>query len=213
MNFIMVEDHNLVLNGVSKIIDEKSTFKCIGTFSSPTQTKAFLADYCKMDYEPLICIIDINLKDSDEEYTLGEDGLSLIKFIKNTYTNIFCLCYSMYKGAGIVEQAVKARADGYISKKTGLEVILQAMEKVGTGKFYLEESLTSDYVVYTNLFNCLTNREKELVELFFQKKDEEEIAQIMGIKIHAVDNYMTRIISKLGVVSKKELLQKFGDVI
>lgn len=213
MNFIMVEDHNLVLNGVSKIIDEKSTFKCIGTFSSPTQTKAFLADYCKMDYEPLICIIDINLKDSDEEDTLGEDGLSLIRFIKEKYTNIYCLCYSMYKGAGIVEQAVKAGADGYISKKAGLEVILQAMEKVAAGRFFLEESLTSEYVVYSNLFDCLTNREKEVIELFFQKKDEEEIAQMMGIKLHAVDNYMTRIISKLGVVSKKELLQKFGDVI
>ena len=76
----------------------------------------------------------------------------------------------MYKGAGIVEQAVKAGADGYVSKKAGLEVILQAMEKVGKGKFFLEESLTSDYVVYSNLFNCLTNREKELIELLFQKK-------------------------------------------
>ncbi len=87
------------------------------------------------------------------------------------------------------------------------------MEKVAAGRFFLEESLTSDYVVYSNLFDCLTNREKEVIELFFQKKDEEEIAQMMGIKLHAVDNYMTRIISKLGVVSKKELLQKFGDII
>ena len=211
MNFIMVEDHNLVLNGVSKLIEEKSTFNCIGTFSSTTQAKAFLADYCKKDYEPLICIIDINLKDSDEEGILQDDGLSLIRFIKEKYANIYCLCYSMYKGAGIVEQAVKAGADGYVSKKAGLEVILQAMEKVAAGRFFLEESLTSEYVVYSNLFDCLTNREKEVIELFFQKKDEEEIAQMMGIKLHAVDNYMTRIISKLGVVSKKELLQKFGD--
>ena len=166
-----------------------------------------------MDYEPLICIIDINLKDSDEEGILQEDGLSLIRFIKEKYTNIYCLCYSMYKGAGIVEQAVKAGADGYVSKKAGLEVILQAMEKVAAGRFFLEESLTSEYVVYSNLFDCLTNREKEVIELFFQKKDEEEIAQMMGIKLHAVDNYMTRIISKLGVVSKKELLLKFGDMI
>ena len=207
----MVEDHNLVLNGVSKLIEEKSTFNCIGTFSSTTQAKAFLADYCKKDYEPLICIIDINLKDSDEEGILQDDGLSLIRFIKEKYANIYCLCYSMYKGAGIVEQAVKAGADGYVSKKAGLEVILQAMEKVAAGRFFLEESLTSEYVVYSNLFDCLTNREKEVIELFFQKKDEEEIAQMMGIKLHAVDNYMTRIISKLGVVSKKELLQKFGD--
>ncbi len=213
MNFIMVEDHNLVLNGVSKIIEEKSAFKCVGTFTTPSQTKAFLADYCKNNYEPIICIIDINLKDSDEKDSLKEDGLSLIKFIKEKYTNIFCLCYSMYKGAGTIEQAVKAGADGYVSKKAGLEVILLAIEKIVGGNFFLEEGLISDYVVYSNLFDCLTSREKEVIDLFFQKKDEEEIAEIMGIKVHAVDNYMTRIISKLGVVSKKDLLQKFGDII
>ena len=45
MNFIMVEDHNLVRQGVSKIIEEKSSFKCEGTFSGVTETKAFLAQY------------------------------------------------------------------------------------------------------------------------------------------------------------------------
>nr|MCR4631170.1 LuxR C-terminal-related transcriptional regulator [Treponema sp.] len=41
---------------------------------------------------------------------------------------------------------------------------------------------------------------------------EEEIAKAMGITERAVDNYMTRILSKLGVASKKELVQKFGDM-
>ena len=76
----------------------------------------------------------------------------------------------------------------------------------------MEESLTSDYVVYTNLFQSLTKREKELVELFFQNKTDEEIAEKMCITTRAIDNYMTRILSKLGVVSKKELISKFGDV-
>ena len=48
--------------------------------------------------------------------------------------------------------------------------------------------------------------------LFFQHKSEEEIAQSMGITVRAVCNYMTRILSKLGVVSKKELMTKFGDM-
>ena len=74
----------------------------------------------------------------------------------------------------------------------------------------MEDSLTSDYVVYTNLFQSLTKREKELADLFLINKTEEEIAQIMSITPRAVDNYMTRILSKLGVETKKELLQKFG---
>lgn len=207
-NFIIIEDHNLVRQGVSKIIEEKSDFHCAGTFSGISQTKVFLADYCKTgstyesDYEPLLCIVDINLGE--------EDGLSLIRFIKDNYPKIYCICYSMFKGAGIVEQAVSAGAVGYVSKNADLEVLLEAMEKAGNGTFFMEESLTSDYVIYTNLFQSLTKREKELTGLFFQNKNEEEIANQMGITPRAVDNYMTRILSKLAVSSKKELLRKFG---
>ena len=206
MNFIMVEDHNLVRQGVSKIIEEKSSFKCTGTFASVAETRAYLARYTG---EPLICIVDINLGESE---AMDEDGLSLIRYIKEKYPKIFCICYSMFKGAGIVEQAVSAGAVGYVSKNADLEVLLEAMEKADSGKFFMEESLTSDYVIYTNLYLSLTKREKELTGLFFQNKTEDQIAQIMGITPRAVDNYMTRILSKLGVVSKKELIKKFGDV-
>ena len=204
MNFIMIEDHNLVRQGVSKIIEEKSDFRCTGTFSTVNEAKSFLADYCKTDYQPLLCIVDINLGD--------EDGLSLIRFIKDNYQKIYCICYSMFKGAGIVEQAVSAGAAAYVSKNADLEVLLQAMEKADNNTFFMEDSLTSDYVIYTNLFQSLTKREKELTGLFFQNKNEDEIARIMGITPRAVDNYMTRILSKLAVSSKKELIKKFGDV-
>ena len=204
MNFIMIEDHNLVRQGVSKIIEEKSDFRCAGAFSTVSEVKAFLAEYCKSDYQPLLCIVDINLGE--------EDGLSLIRFIKEHYPKIYCICYSMFKGAGIVEQAVSAGAVGYVSKNADLEVLLQAMEKADKGSFFMEESLTSDYVIYTNLFQSLTKREKQLTGLFFQNKNEEEIAELMGITPRAVDNYMTRILSKLAVSTKKELIKKFGDV-
>lgn len=205
MNFIMIEDHNLVRHGISKIIEEKSSFKCAGTFATLAETKAFLAEYCRnFGHDDLLCIVDINLG--------NEDGLSLIRFIKENYSWVFCICYSMFKGAGIVEQAVSAGATGYVSKNADLEVLLQAMNKANTGTFFMEDSLTSDYVVYTNLIHSLTKREKQLTELFFQNKNEEEIAEIMGISSRAVDNYMTRILSKLGISGKKELIKKFGDI-
>ena len=45
MNFILIEDHNLVRQGVSKIIEEKSSFHCAGTFASIDETKVFLEKY------------------------------------------------------------------------------------------------------------------------------------------------------------------------
>ncbi len=203
MNFIMIEDHPLMSEGTSRIIQEKSDFTCLGTFANISGTKNFLAEYCKnFDYQPLICLVDLNLGD--------ENGFDLIRFISENYRNIFCICYSMFKKAGIVQQAVAAGAVGYVSKGADLKVLLQAMQKADKGSFFMEESLTSDYVIYTNLINSLTKREKQLTELFLQNKSEEEICKIMDITSRAIDNYMSRILSKLGVTTKKELLKKFG---
>ena len=154
--------------------------------------------------------MDINLGDKADD----ADGLSLISFIKENYPRLYSICYSMFKGAGIVEQAVASGAAAYVSKNADLDVLLQAMEKAckGDGSFFMEESLTSDYVIYTNLYQSLTKRERELTGLFFQHKTEKEIARTMGITERAVDNYITRILSKLGVTSKKELMIRFGDI-
>ena len=93
MNFILIEDHNLVRQGVSKIIEEKSDFRCSGTFSSIDEAKVFLADYCRStDYEPLICIVDINLGDNADD----ADGLSLISFIKENYPKMEPSLYFPY---------------------------------------------------------------------------------------------------------------------
>lgn len=209
----MVEDHNLVCQGVCKIIEEKSNFQCIGTFSTVDEAKNFL-NYNSNDKlislsdtnQPLICIVDINLKNQEEN---EEDGFSLISYIRQNFQNINCICYSMFTGAGIVEKAISVGALGYVSKNADLSVLLKAMQYASQNKVYIEDSLTSDYIVYTNLFSSLTKREKELTELYIQGKNDEQISQMMDISQRAINNYWTRILSKLGVASKKELIEKY----
>lgn len=115
----------------------------------------------------------------------------------------------MFTGAGIVEKAISVGALGYVSKNADLSVLLKAMDNASQNKVYIEDSLTSDYIVYTNLFSSLTKREKELTELYIQGKNDEQIAQMMDISQRAINNYWTRILSKLGVASKKELIEKY----
>ena len=213
MYFIMVEDHNLVCQGVCKIIEEKSNFRCIGTFSTVDEAKNFLNDNSNDKLislsdtnQPLICIVDINLKNQEEN---EEDGFSLISYIRQNFQNINCICYSMFTGAGIVEKAISVGALGYVSKNADLSVLLKAMDNASQNKVYIEDSLTSDDIVYTNLFSSLTKREKELTELYIQGKNDEQIAQMMDISQRAINNYWTRILSKLGVASKKELIEKY----
>ena len=207
----MVEDHNLVCKGVCKIIEEKCDFKCIGTFSTVDEALKFLNEYMlsspqTQSTQPIICIVDINLGHQEDN---EEDGFSLIEYITKHFHNINCICYSMFKGAGIVEKAISLGALGYVSKNADLSVLLKAMQYASQNKVYIEENLTSDYVVYTNLFNSLTKREKELTELYLQGKNDDQISVLMNISKRAINNYWTRILSKLGVASKKELIDKY----
>lgn len=207
----MVEDHSLVCQGICKIIEEKSDFKCIGTFSTVDEALKFLNEYMlyspqTQSTQPIICIVDINLGHQEDN---EEDGFSLIEYIAKNFHNINCICYSMFKGAGIVEKAISLGALGYVSKNADLSVLLKAMQYASQNKVYIEENLTSDYVVYTNLFNSLTKREKELTELYLQGKNDDQISVLMNISKRAINNYWTRILSKLGVASKKELIDKY----
>ena len=161
-----------------------------------------------LEVEPTynLVLANKNLKNQEEN---EEDGFSLISYIRQNFQNINCICYSMFTGAGIVEKAISVGALGYVSKNADLSVLLKAMDNASQNKVYIEDSLTSDYIVYTNLFSSLTKREKELTELYIQGKNDEQIAQMMDISQRAINNYWTRILSKLGVASKKELIEKY----
>lgn len=56
MNFILIEDHNLVRQGVSKIIEEKSSFHCTGTFASIDETKVFLKNIVRIRIISLLSV-------------------------------------------------------------------------------------------------------------------------------------------------------------
>lgn len=202
MNFIMLEDHNLVREGVSNIIESKTSFKCLGTFPAPEDAKKFIEDFFSDKDEDLICITDINLG--------SKDGLEFIRDVKKTFPRLYCLVYSMFTGAGIVEQAVRAGACGFVSKNADSKVLIEAMGEYKNRKFFMETELSSDYVIYTSLFQSLTKREKELLDLFFLEKTNEDIAEKMGISTRSIENYFSRIFSKMGVSGRKEMIELYG---
>lgn len=201
MDFIIVEDHELVREGATKLVEEKSGHTCAGKCKSIEEAVSLIKPYAEKG-EQIVCLVDINLGD--------EDGLDLIKICSAEYPNVFCIAYTMFSGSGIINQAIDAGAKGYVSKNADISELVTAFDKVIAGGIYIEANLAQHYIIFNSLVKSLTKRELAVFNMILQKKSTGEIADNLEISIRTAENYFSRIYDKLGVRGKDELIAKFG---
>ena len=110
-----------------------------------------------------------------------------------------------------VQGAIKNGASGYISKNASSQELLRCMEKVLSGEVFIQEELNTGLVKYKNLTDALTRREKEVMDLLLRRCSNDQIADRLGIKKRAVENYISLIYEKTGVTDRNELLERYGQ--
>ncbi len=201
--FYIIDDHEMLRLGTSGWITSNSDWSCAG--DAPTHEKA-LADLERLAGEgtlPSVIICDINF--------YGENtGLDFIKQLAALYPKIKIIVYSMFFAAGIVQSAIKNGACGYVSKNASSQELLDAMEKALAGEVFVQKELETKLIKYNQFTDALTRREKEVMELLLQRYSNDEIANQLGIKKRAVENYISLIYEKTGVNDRNELIERYG---
>jgi two-component system, NarL family, nitrate/nitrite response regulator NarL len=110
--------------------------------------------------------------------------------------------------------AVRAGADGYLTKRSDGEMFLDAIARVAAGGFYLSSRLAD--IVHADLDGRhgsggqprLTAREEEALRYIAQGLTHAQAATRMGVQTTTVDTYIKRIRAKLGLGNKAELTRK-----
>lgn len=202
-SIIIVEDHPVLREGLKKIINHEEDLSVIGeAWDVPSAWAAIKAK------KPDLVIIDISLGESN--------GLELIKELKMHYEALPILVLSMHDEALFAERAIQAGAMGYITKSEQTDVLLAAIRKVLSGKYYVGDSIVSR--IFNRLFNYpknlkkspierLSNRELEVLQLMGMAKGSRQIAEALYLSIKTVQTYQQRIKDKLGLKNTTELIQ------
>lgn len=202
-SIIIVEDHPVLREGLKKIINHEEDLSIIG--EAWDVRSAWAAIKAK---KPDLVIIDISLGESN--------GLELIKELKVHYEELPILVLSMHDEALFAERAIQAGAKGYITKSEQSDVLLAAIRKVLSGKYYVGESIVSR--IFNRLFDYpknlkkspierLSNRELEVLQLMGMAKGSRQIAEALYLSIKTVQTYQQRIKDKLGLNNATELIQ------
>ena len=202
--FYILDDHEMLRVGTSSWLTSNSDWKCCGSAGTHEQAFADFESMAGQGVLPSLLISDLNF--------YGENtGFDFISKIHTLYPEVKIIVYSMFFAAGIVQSAVNSGAGGYVSKNAFCAELLEGMEKVLGGEVFIQEELQPNLIKYYNFTDALTHREKEVMDLLLRRLSNYEIANALGIKKRAVENYISLIYEKTGVNDRSELLLRYGQ--
>ena len=203
----IVDDHNMVRNGLKAWLEQHTDWRVPKDFADSKECLECLECLSRMDAKlceevfPEIIIVDVQLID--------ETGFALVKQITEKYPQIKCVMYSMFDTTGFVLQAKDSGAKGYISKVAKEEELAHCLEVVQKGGTYLEQYMTEAQNKVDSIVSVLSKQERNIFEAILQEKSNKEICDELFISPRTVENYTSRLYSKIGVKSREELIQKF----
>jgi DNA-binding NarL/FixJ family response regulator len=158
-----------------------------------------------------IRLVDIDLLLMDLNMP-GTSGVALIERIKLKLPGLPILILSMNDDAQMAMRAIKAGANGYITKECEPADLFAAIRKVSTGGRYITPELAERMVFgspassSSEAHNTFTDREQEVFDLLITGKAVSEIATHMNISNKTVSTHKVRLLDKLKVVTMADLM-------
>lgn len=189
----IIDDHGIVLQGVSNIFATKKDFKVIFAINNLREATIALEKE-----QPQVLFLDINIK--------GDDGLEALKIFKKKFPAMKIAMLTSFEETALVKTAMRNGADAYLLKDASEQDFLAVIESVQKGEQYIQKSM-QDLMLKeamgqkkdTSYIPKLTRREKEILQLIVDEKTTQEIADTLFLSVSTVETHRMNLISKLGV--------------
>ncbi len=197
---ILVDDHEVVRLGLKSLLERHPQFEVVGEASSARDALEQVAAL-----EPDVVVMDIRLP--------GTSGIEACEQIVDNYPNTKVIMLTSYAEDEMLFSAIRAGASGYVLKQIASEELVKAIEAVGRGEALLDPAVTQRVFQEVrravkeeeaSAFQHLSQQEKHVLLLVSEGKTNREIAKNLFLGEGTVRNYVSSILSKLGVNNRAE---------
>lgn len=205
INLAVADDHTMLREGMVNLLKSTENLQIIGEASTVQDTKRMLDAHSEI--EILLC--DINFPDGD--------GFEILDFIKRFNKKVNLIFLTMHDKSSYARKAIELGAMGYITKDSGKEELLAAIQAVKNGKKYFSQSIMNNIVENINkpanghefFKKVLSKRELEVLELIVEGFDTNEIAEKLFISEKTAANYRISILQKCDVKNIVQLIKLY----
>jgi two-component system response regulator NreC len=203
IKIILADDHSVLRAGLKLLLNNENDFIVIGEASDGEKVLRLLE---KITADVLI--IDLSMPN------MG--GLECIKEIKSRGYSIKILVLTMYEDEHYVKEAMRSGALGYVEKQAVDTELFGAVKTVQMGQRYLNphnsQLLLNSLLTDTskecadNPYIILSSREREVLKYLVRGYSMSQIGEILCLSVKTVDTYKARMMEKLGLTQKNQLV-------
>lgn len=200
LKIILVDDHEVVRLGLKSLLSNYPKFEVVAEAGNADEAIR-LAD----DYKPDVMVMDIRLP--------GKSGIDATREITAKHKNTKVIMLTTFADDELLFDAISAGASGYVLKQIDSGELINALDRIGRGESLLDPAVTqqvfkrmreSTRKAETEAFASLTEQELKVLSLVAQGKRNKEIAAEVFLSEKTVRNYVSSILSKLGLATRSE---------
>lgn len=194
LRLLIAEDHTLVSQGLEVMLSMTEGMELAGVVDTGEGAIKRV-----QEVEVDLVLMDVNLGPSI-------NGIEATRQIKEISPRTKVLILSMFTDPATVAEAVKAGADGYLSKGSSREAVVQAIQDVCEGRSVLDPNVTEG--IFGRISgkdpNALTDRELAVLQELSHGKSTREVAEHIHVSEETIKSYLKQVFRKLGVHDRTE---------
>lgn len=202
IRLLIADDHKIMREGLKSLIEKEPDFSVVGEAETGKMTVSLI-----QKLSPHVVVMDISMPDLN--------GIEATRKIVKMNSNIKVVALSAHADQHFVREMMTAGASAYILKDTAYEELVRAIREVMKGKKYLSPDIARGVLdTYVQLsrsssenpaFVVLTDREREVLQMFAEGKSTKEIAGDIEVSVKTIETHRHNIMEKLDMRSIAEL--------
>ena len=192
---IIADDHRIVTDGLTKIINENADTQVLGVASTLAELAELLPNL-----RPDVLLLDVALPDGD--------GIDAIPQLRLLQPDLRIIVLTMFAEASVIHRALHNGANGYMFKSASADELLGAIIAVASGEQFLCDEARHILCEEKETPATLTMREREILSLIAEGCTMKDIADRLCLSFETVHSYTKNLRQKLDCNNTATLVRK-----
>ncbi len=204
ITIFLADDHTIVRQGLAKLLEGEPNFKVVGEAENGREAVVKVEKL-----QPDVVLMDIAMP--------MMNGIEATRQIRRSCPQTKVIILSMHSHDRYISELFSLGASGYLLKSSTGTDIINAVHTALKGSTYLSPSISDkvieDYLSLKkkshqdDLYNRLSNREREVFQMIAEGRSTRKIAEILCVSPSTVKTHRSNIMEKLEMDNISQLIQ------
>jgi two-component system, NarL family, response regulator NreC len=199
---VLADDHIILREGLRRILEESGRVTVVGEAGDGRA-----AVEVALRERPEVVLMDIEMPELS--------GTEATREIVKADPRIRVVILSMHDEGGFIEESLRCGAAAYVLKGSPSAELVQAVETVAQGRFYLSPGVSAETVAFVRgardegggSLRDLTARERQVLRRIAEGFGNKEIASALHVSPRTVESHRAHLMRKLGVHKASALVR------